>query len=386
MKTKVFRKVTFFLAMAVCIAGCSNSFDMNNGDEEDDGDHIDPIVPLSDYSSVAFIARITDNSADWSLCVMDKSGYDMRKIFDKTVACQKPASSHSGTKLLFTSVEFDSWTNEDNSVGMSSEYSLYIVNTDGTNLTLIDHIDTKVSGSFGNFAWSPDDRQIVYVKYSGASWENCDLIRYNISDNTRKILKTEGNICIPKFSPDGKQIAYCTSVENSHHIYKMDVDGKNNRLIISNASSPKWSLQGDKIAYSSSGQEGSSQIFVANADGSNQTQLTFTISPVRYPGWAPDGNNDPQWTPDGKKIVYVSWENGRPEIFIMNVDGSEQTRLTIAEFRDEHPEITPDGKHILFASRRSDMMNLDGGICIMALDGKNQKVLYRTGYNPIACK
>ncbi len=337
-----------------------------------------------DYSNIAFIARVTDNSSEWSLCTMDKSGNGLRKIVDKTVACQKPVRSHSGTKLLFTSVKFDSWVNNDNSVGMSSEYELYFVNTDGTGLTLIDRIGTTDVGSFGSVAWSPDDSQIAYVKYSGVSLEKRDLILYNTTNNTRQTLKTEGDICTPSFSPNGKSLIYCASTENSHNIYRMDVNGSKSQLIISNASSPKYSPQGDKIVYSSSGKEREAQIFVANTDGGNQKQLTFTVSPRRWPGWAPDGNGDPQWTPDGKKIVYVSWENEKPEIFIMNADGSNQKRLTRAEYRDENPEITPDGQYILFSSRRSDMMN--NGIVIMSLDGSNQKVLSNTGINPVACK
>jgi len=296
------KKIGFFLICMSCVfilSQCDNSDILDNGDNDDE--HI--IVPIKawDYSNIAVIARITDNSSGWSLCVMDKSGNNMRKIVDKTVACQKPTRSHSGTKLLFTSVKFDSWTNEDNSVGISSEYELCMVNTDGTNLILIDHIDTTESASFGSVAWSHDDEQIAYVKYSGVSWEKRDLILYNISDNTRKILKTEGDICTPSFSPDGKHIAYCATVESdttfinshrNHHIYKMDVNGNNHQLIIREASSPKWSPQGDKIVYSSSGEEGEAQIFVANADGRNQKQLTFTVSPQKWLGpWAPEPLN-----------------------------------------------------------------------------------------------
>jgi Tol biopolymer transport system component len=68
----------------------------------------------------------------------------------------------------------------------------------------------------------------------------------------------------------------------------------------------------------------------------------------------------------------------------MHVDGSQKTRLTKAEYWDGSPEITPDGKSILFHSRRSDMM--ESGICIMDLDGSNQKVLSKVGTYPVACK
>ena len=342
-----------------------------------------------DYSSIACIARITANSADWSLCVMDDSGKNMKKIVDKTVACQKPARSHFGTKLLLTAVKFDSWVNEDNSVGMSSEYELYIVNTDGTMLTLIDRIDKTESGNFGNFAWSPDDRQIVYVKltyYSG--WSKNDLILYNIIDQTHTILQTEGDVCSPNFSPDGKQITYCATVEYEHHIFKMDVDGNNNRLIIQHAGSPKWSPQGDKILYSSTGKDRSAQISVANADGSNQKQLTSSVSPGWWDtGFPREGNSDPQWTPDGKKIVYVSYENEKSEIFIMNVNGDSKKRLTNAKYRDSSPEVSPDGKYILFESVRNDMIGgVNPGICIMSNEGKHQKVLSKIGVYPVACK
>ena len=317
---------------------------------------------ISDFSSIAFIARITDNSADWSLCTMDKSGNNMQKIVDKVVGCLKPIRSHCGTRLLFT-----------------SHSELYIVNIDGTGLTLIDY------GSFSGMDWLPNNKHIVYVKYMDSYYDSTALVLYNTLDNTKTILQTEGNVCNPKFSPDGRQIAYCTSIANSHRIYKMDINGQNNRLIISEGASPIWSPQGNKIAYLSTGVDRSSQISVANADGSNQKQLTSTVSSGWWDtGFPRDGNEDPQWTPNGEKIVYVSYENGKPEIFIMNADGSQQTRLTKAEYRDECPEVTPDGKYILYSSRRSDMMN--NGIVMMTLDGKNEKILSKTGIHPIACK
>ena len=382
------KKIVLQLICVSCVFAllqCSKS-------EFSDEEH--PITPLFDYSSIACIARITYNSADWSLCVMDKSGNNMRKILDKTVACQKPVRSHSVTQLLFTAVKFEYRNDENNTFHATSQYELYIVNTDGTGLTLIDRIDPTEEGRFGAVAWSPDDSQIVYVR-SYENWGKTYLNLYNISDNTDTVLQTEGNVCTPSFSPDGKQIAYCATVETgdivyihslyNHHIYKMDADGNNHQLIIQNAASPKWSPRGDKILYSISGKDGSSQISVANADGSNQRQLTSTVSPGWWDsGFPRDGNSDPQWTPDGRKIVYVSHDNEKPEIFIMNADGNKKTRLTKAEYWDGSPEITPDGKYILFHSRRSDMM--ESGICIMKLDGSSQKVISKVGANPIACR
>ena len=312
------------------------------------------------YSTIAFIARITDNSADWSLCIMDKSGNDMRTIVEMKTTCQKPVRSNSRTHLLFYHFPGE----------------LYSVNIDGTGLTLIDRAE---NGYLGSADWSPDDRQIVYTKHFYDS-EKSDLILYNVSDKTYTILLNDGNPSCPKFSPNGKQIAYCKSTPTDRSIYKIDVSGNNNQLIINNASCPNWSPAGDKITYLSSGEGGSTQIFVVNVDGSNSKQLTSTISPRLWPGWPPDGNEDPQWTPDGKKIVYVSHENEKAEIFIMNSDGSKKTRLTKAKYRDGSPEVTPDGNYILFNSNMT-------GICMMKLDGSKQKVIFNgEGIYPTACK
>lgn len=374
MKINVFSLLCIFYIFT--LSNCDNNVN------SDDGHEIAPheIAPIEswNYSSVAFIARITNNSAEWSLCIMDSSGNNMHKIVEMTTTCSSPIRSNSGTKLLFTTYTSDYY------------YELYSVNTDGSELTLIDR------GYLTGAAWSPDDKYIAYVKYSDAYWNSCDMILYDTSNKTSKVLNVTGKEKhSPRFSPDGKQIAYCATVPSdtlfigshrNHHIYKVDITGENNQLIINEASYPQWSPSGDKILYLSSGIDGSSQIFAANADGSNRKQLTSSVSPIWFDtGFPRDGNEDPHWTPDGQKIVYVSWENQRPEIFIMNADGSHKKRLTTAELRDENPEITPDGEYILFSSRRSDMIN--NGICIMKLDGSNRRVLYKEGgIYPIACK
>ena len=352
-----------------------------------------PATPrLSDHSSIAFIARTTYNSADWSLYIMDKSGNNARRLFNRPVACRAPIRSHCGTKLLFIAETFNTGVNNDNSVWFTLERELYIINTDGTNRTLIDRIGATEVGNFGGASWSPCERFIIYVR--GCS-DNAYLIRYCISSNTRAILPTEGNVCSPQFSPCGRYIAYCATAESditdmtlfhNHNIHIMDINGNNSRLIIRNAGTPRWSPQGNRIAYLAVGQKNSPQIFVANTDGSNQRQLTHSIY-LSFWGSA-NGNRDPQWTPDGKRIVYVSWENTRPEIFIMNSDGSNQTRLTTAEFGDKDPEITPDGNFILFSSTRTRTVAgaVSPAIYIMTLDGKDERQLWGTGIHPIALR
>lgn len=119
---------------------------------------------------------------------------------------------------------------------------------------------------------------------------------------------------------------------------------------------PSWSPDGSRIAFQSS-RFGIPEIFIINADGSNHTRLT---------------NNNyrdvtPFWSPDGTKIAFVSNRDGNSEIYMMDTDGSNQTRLTDNPAEDGHPSWSPDSRKIVFHSNRDG--NLD--IYIMYTDGSN---------------
>ena len=101
------------------------------------------------------------------------------------------------------------------------------------------------------------------------------------------------------------------------------------------------------------------EIYVMNADGSGQTRLTDD------PGF--DGS--PSWSPDGSRIAFQSFRDGdgipNPEIYVMNADGSGQTRLTDNPGFDGSPSWSPDGGLIAFQSERDKnpdiyVMNADG--------------------------
>src|SRR6185503_7112081 len=96
-----------------------------------------------------------------------------------------------------------------------------------------------------------------------------------------------------------------------------------------------------RIAFDSN-RTGNDEIFVMNADGSNQINLSNN----------PAHDNNPSWSPDGKKIAFVSNRDGNDEIYVMNADGSNQTRLTNNGSADRTPSWSPDGTKIAFNSTR----------------------------------
>src|SRR5207247_2169605 len=89
-----------------------------------------------------------------------------------------------------------------------------------------------------------------------------------------------------------------------------------------------------KIVFVSDRDGGNLEIYVMNADGSNQTRLTNN----------PAVDREPAWSPDGTQIVFWSNRDGDREIYKMNADGSSQTRLTYNSASDRSPSWTSDGK------------------------------------------
>jgi TolB protein len=170
----------------------------------------------------------------------------------------------------------------------------------------------------------------------------------------------------PVWSPNGKTVAFYGVQFDPlglvpiapPHIYLVDADGGNERLLTEmRARFPSWSAEG-KIAFDNGG-GGNADIFAINADGSGLEELTHN------PAWR---NIRPDWSPNGKKIAFSSRCDGNDEIYVMNADGSDPTRLTNNSALDSAPAWSPNGKTILFQSDRDG--NIE--IYVMDADGTDQ--------------
>ena len=88
----------------------------------------------------------------------------------------------------------------------------------------------------------------------------------------------------------------------------------------------------------------------------------------------------PAWSPDARRIAYVSYRDGNGEIYVMNADGSGARRLTRHAAEDLSPAWSPDGRRIAFAANRG------GGydVYVMRADGRRVERLTRLGasYSP----
>ena len=108
---------------------------------------------------------------------------------------------------------------------------------------------------------------------------------------------------------------------------------------------PAWSPDFTRIAYISAPADRptSLDLFVANADGSEVRRLTNDSATVGAPEFV---------RPNGDQIVFQSSKGGRPQIWIINRDGTGRRALTMGEFANSQPAVSPDGRKILFVSLR----------------------------------
>jgi TolB protein len=233
--------------------------------------------------------------------------------------------------------------------------------------------------------WSPDGDSIAFTSYSDGFAE----IFIMNSDGTQVRQVTDAGYDMefvlarfPVWSPDGDSIAFVGFREHDGsgfaEIFVMNADGTEVRQLTDNDYDdeyPVWSPDGDSIAFHSDrrsewvedvdGDEtGVVDIFVMNADGTQEHQLTDNDDWVmaRFPVWSPDGDS----------IVFHSYSDGDAEIFVMNADGTQVRQLTDNDNVDELPVWSPDGDSIAFTSDRDG----DYEIFVMNADGTD---VYSTG-------
>jgi Tol biopolymer transport system component len=273
---------------------------------------------------------------------------------------------------------------------------IYVMNADGSNLKRLTHND----GEDGPFSWSPDGSKLCYVS------EQPGLVGIFVmdADGAHQWLLTrirDNEDTKPVWSSDGSKIAFSAYAETSYEIEVINADGTNLTNLTHSPGDdfdPTWSPDGSHIAFVTQDTllDGSlyRAVCIMNADGTGIDTLhsvTCFAPPsdgcmfFRNTLWSPVDNAvdavacveystpgaqiylqfvgtltspfqlnfDPVWSPDGSRLAFVSNRDGTYEIYVMESDGSNQTRATFSAagvFGAMWPAWTPDGSKIVYAS------------------------------------
>jgi Tol biopolymer transport system component len=209
-------------------------------------------------------------------------------------------------------------------------------------------------------AWSPDGSRLAFV--SSRSGDEEIYVARADGTGVKRLTRIPGPDLGPAWSPDGRKLAWSRSAE----IWTMSTSGAGKRRLVAKARpwhehySPAW--HGAAIVYSSTRVSAfNTELFRAPA-----RRLTFTKGSDGVLG----DDSMPDFTPDGRRIVFTSNRDQQGEIYVMHANGSSQKRLTRRRGDDWAPDVSPDGKRIAFTQ-------LPGTIWTMNADGTGLRKLTR---------
>jgi TolB protein len=160
------------------------------------------------------------------------------------------------------------------------------------------------------------------------------------------------------YSPDGKWICYAAGERGSTNLFIMHADGSHIVQLTdrnNGDSDPSISPDGKSLLFQSErGLNQSAQIFAADLTFDRDGEITGLANEKALTHDA-FNNVNPAWHPDGKHIIYSTSMHGRNnyELYLMNRDGWQKTRITFSPGADLMPVFSPDGRFIMWTSARS---------------------------------
>ena len=229
------------------------------------------------------------------------------------------------TARLARSGHAPAWSPDGRTIAFFSGAKIYLMNADGSEHRAL---TTPLGPRKRSLAWSPDGRKLAFLSQSGCGDFCFSLYVVGTDGSGLRDVTSElerrgpgrGPASDPAWSPDGRELAFVRlSAGLGEPIYVVSADGSGLRRLTRNPANdadPTWSPDGRKLAFVSD-RDGNSEVYVMNADGSGQRSLT------RNPAF----DADPTWSPDGRKLAFVSNRDGSYGVYVVNADGSGHRRV-----------------------------------------------------------
>ena len=258
----------------------------------------------------------------------------------------------TGRRRLTRGVSNDDWApawSPDGSwIAFTRNGSLYGMRTDGSGL--------KFLGPGDEADWSPNGKRIVFTLHRVFGGRDIYSMRTDGTD--RRLLTRSRRLdeYAPAWSPGGTRIAYTRGFERD--VWVMNADGSNKHQLVPDAAAPSWSPHGAFVSFTRTrtapfpgGDMGEvTTIYARPADGSALARRVLT----------PEFDVDVEASPDGTRIAYTSFRPySTSGVYVADADGGNETFLHTGE----EPDWSPDGTRILLRSQGSlYVVNADGSL------------------------
>ena len=216
-------------------------------------------------------------------------------------------------------------------------FQVYTMHADGSDIDKVTHM----RGFTGEPSWSPDGRRIVFAH---SPTGNPPFNVYTIGadgGHVQRVTHSAVDEEVPKYSPDGRWIVFSTFPETAAPaLYLVRADGSHRHRLTPlrlHAFDSDWSPDGRRIVSGTNADAGDGVVFTIRRDGSDVRMLTG----------GPKGQNDvyATYSPDGRKIAFARSFGSFPHLWVMNADGSNQHQITHS-LSPNSGEVRPDwGTH-----------------------------------------
>lgn len=236
----------------------------------------------------------SDSAGNWDIFIMDVQGKSRHRLTSSTANDRRPSWHPNGRKILF----------ESDSKGVKALYTINLRNNRIKKIT-----GNSISGELIFASYAPARNRIAVSLQESETKSNIVLLNKN-GKIIHHITKNAFRNYYPRWSINGKEIVFFSrkDTDNEHdEIYRTNLDTRECKRLTSSPTHnfcPTWSRDQRKIVYVTSMPDTRPEIFVMNADGSNPIRLTNND----------DGDTLPIWHPKKDKILITGYRNGNFEI------------------------------------------------------------------------
>jgi Tol biopolymer transport system component len=183
-------------------------------------------------------------------------------------------------------------------------------------------------------AWSPDAGHVIFASDRGGASEI--FIVEPSSAGLLNLSERDAAQSFDDWSAETGQLILTSVSDLGPSLLITDLDGGTQQTLTDGsypAGGGNWSPDGQKVAFMAIGPESSTlDIFVVDVSGGEPVNLTQSPSNESFPRWSPDGSKialgDFSWSPDGAQILFHSDRDNDVEIYVMDADGGNQVNLT----------------------------------------------------------